>query len=150
MPKLAERKDCTGCQACKFICPRHCIEMRENPDGATYPAIDASRCIECNACERICPALHPVRFNYPKRAYAAWNTSHSQRERSASGGIASAIYALLKDEDGISVGATVGCDWSVDVTILKPGDSFERLKNSKYSYSNPSEVYSGIKSYIKE
>lgn len=150
MPKLARYNDCTGCQACMFICPKRCIEMRENYTGVVLPMIDASRCIECKACEKICPALNPVKLNYPQRAYAAWNTSPSQRNTSASGGIASAIYTWLQNVDGVSMGAFIERDWSVKLCILKPGEKFEHLKNSKYSYSDSSEVYKEIKPYIKE
>lgn len=150
MPELAGYNDCTGCQACKFVCPKRCIEMRENAAGVLLPEIDVSRCIDCKACEKICPALHPIKFNYPKRAYAAWNTIPLQRKISASGGIASAIYDWLQSVDGVSVGAFVDSDWSVKVCVLKPGDNFDRLKNSKYSYSDPSEVYKEIRPYIRD
>ena len=46
MPELAGYNDCTGCQACKFICPKRCIEMRENDAGVVLPKIDASCCME--------------------------------------------------------------------------------------------------------
>ncbi|ROT17601.1 Coenzyme F420 hydrogenase/dehydrogenase, beta subunit C-terminal domain [Xylanibacter rodentium] len=150
MPELAGYNDCTGCQACKFICPKRCIEMRENDAGVVLPKIDASCCIECKTCEKICPAQNPVKFNSPKRVYAAWNTSPFQRNISASGGIASAIYMWLKNIGGISTGAFIDSDWSVKICIFRPGDSFDRLSNSKYSYSDPSEIYEEVRPYIKE
>ena len=49
MPNLADKNQCTGCTACANICPKSCIEMKEDDEGFSYPVIDNSRCISCLA-----------------------------------------------------------------------------------------------------
>lgn len=37
---ICEKEKCTGCFACYNICPKECIEMKEDEMGAIYPNID--------------------------------------------------------------------------------------------------------------
>ena len=149
MINLASKKDCTGCQACKFACARNSIEMQQDITGALYPVIAQDKCVECGACQRKCPALNPVIFNTPKKAYASWNNDKIKRENSASGGIASAIYSYIHEIEGISVGAIIQEDRTVRIVFLESEDEFRKASNSKYCYSSPEEVFLMLKKYIK-
>ena len=43
MSSYLENKDkvnCSGCQACKNICPKDCISMEYDNEGFLYPVID--------------------------------------------------------------------------------------------------------------
>lgn len=51
MPSLALRQDCTGCGACAYRCPKHCIHMEADKIGVAYPRIDDSACVDCHVCE---------------------------------------------------------------------------------------------------
>lgn len=49
---------CTGCGACRTVCPQKCIS-----EGSPF-AIAPEHCLQCGACQEICPAgavirLHP-------------------------------------------------------------------------------------------
>lgn len=149
MPKLAAYEDCTGCSACAAICPNRCISMREDAYGVTMPNIDLSHCVECKACYNICPSINPVQFRYPTKAYAAWNTVPTQRECSASGGIASAIYHLQKENSDCAIGAIMENDWKVSIIFLEKDDDYARCSNSKYCYSDSSNVYEKIRVALK-
>ena len=59
MISLADKDLCTGCGACAYICPKHCITMKENEIGVVLPDIDTSICIECGRCQHVCPILSP-------------------------------------------------------------------------------------------
>ena len=69
MPELAGYNDCTGCQACKFICPKRCIEMRENDAGVVLPKIDASCCIECKTEKENFMITSEQLFSGPQKQY---------------------------------------------------------------------------------
>lgn len=55
---------CTGCMACRFICPKSAINMREDKEGFLYPVIDENLCIDCGKCDNVCPidSKHPIAF----------------------------------------------------------------------------------------
>ena len=56
MIKLFEnREECTGCGACRFVCPKDAIRMEADEEGFAVPAVDGDKCIDCEECLRICP-----------------------------------------------------------------------------------------------
>lgn len=87
------KENCCGCTACKNICPKNAIEMKEDEEGFLYPVIDENRCINCNRCKNICSNINPP-VEYEGEAYAAVNLSEEERKNSASGG----MYYLLAKE----------------------------------------------------
>ena len=58
MIKLVSKDKCTGCGACSYICPKGCIEMKENDMHELLPVINAYMCVECGKCVKICPVLN--------------------------------------------------------------------------------------------
>lgn len=45
MIKLVSKDKCTGCGACSYICPKGCIEMKENDMHELLPVINAYMCV---------------------------------------------------------------------------------------------------------
>ena len=88
MIKLVSKDKCTGCGACSYICPKGCIEMKENDMHELLPVINAYMCVECGKCVKICPVLNPVETYVPIEAYAARSNDKKEAFNSASGGIA--------------------------------------------------------------
>ena len=60
MINITEKKKCCGCAACVGVCPKDCIEMKEDAEGFLYPSVDREKCIDCGACGRVCPILNHV------------------------------------------------------------------------------------------
>ena len=40
---ICDKNKCTGCFACKNICPHNAIEMKEDEFGNIYPIIDKKK-----------------------------------------------------------------------------------------------------------
>lgn len=87
---LKGKVDCTGCTACKNICPIHCIEMVRDQNGFLYPEANSNQCIHCGACEKVCPVrkARPVNIKLLNKqiATAAICKSQEQWQKSSSGG----------------------------------------------------------------
>ena len=58
MIEIKNKAECSGCTACKNICPKNAIKMEEDVEGFKYPSINKEKCIECNLCEKVCPILN--------------------------------------------------------------------------------------------
>lgn len=72
MKEICPLIDCTGCQACRQICPKSAIQLLENEKGHIYPSIDQSLCIDCGLCLKHCPSLNSIEKREPQRVIAGW------------------------------------------------------------------------------
>lgn len=150
MIELVSSDKCTGCGACAYSCPLQCIEMKEDPIRGLLPTINHDKCVECGKCQRICPILNPVDLKKPIHTYAARSLNIKESETSASGGIACTLYRHALNKGYNIVGAAQQADFSV---TMQAGDSeklVDRFKNSKYVFSNASDVYPDIAKLLKE
>ena len=145
--ELKSDSDCTGCGACIAVCPKDAIHFCSNELGYEIPKIDAEKCINCGLCEKIC-RQKILRHGTTPSAYIAYNQDGSLREKSASGGIFSALAMDFLKSDGIVYGA--GCffkDGHAEVQhirVSKPEDLYKVL-GSQYVQSNCAKVFSQIK-----
>lgn len=150
MIQLAQHNLCTGCGACSFICPKNCIKMVENDIGVIYPVINSTDCIECKSCQKVCPVITPIKYNYPKKAFAAWSNDEEERRTSASGGIAAELYKMALKKGYKIIGAAQQPDFSVKLKISDNIDSIGVFKNSKYVKSTCFDIYGQIRKELKE
>ena len=142
--KLASKETCTGCNACAYICPRKCIDFKDDKTfNIAYPVINENECINCGKCSKICPAINPIEGVVPLKAYAAWSSDTEERRTSASGGIGTEIYKYALDLGWNIVGATFDNDFQVCLKVSDKLNSIKEFKNSKY-------VFSSIKSLFQE
>lgn len=146
--------NCTGCGACKNICPVDAIEMKDNYEGFLYPIIDEIKCINCGKCFNACPVnkekknLHEVNDNPD---YYAAKADRNLVENSSSGGMFSIIANQILGRGGI----VCGCRWSNDYrevyhTIIDSVEQLQDLRKSKYIQSDTKNVYREIKKYLKK
>ncbi len=147
---LADKNTCTGCTACASICPKHCIEMKEDENGFYYPHVDASICVNCGACERICPVLN----NVPKivaqpEAYAAYSLDEELRADSSSGGIFSEIAKTVLEKGGIVYGAAYDEGFRVYHRGVSTLSALKDLRGAKYSQSFMGASFSEIKDCLE-
>ena len=145
MRRLMEKKeDCCGCQACSQVCPKHCIEMRPDEEGFSYPWVDDTACIRCGACERVCPIVNvqPDSGQQVPDAYAAVNLDDSVRQNSSSGGVFSALAEHTIRGGGVVFGAALSGDCrSVFHTAVDQVEELDKLRGSKYLQSSIGDTY---------
>ncbi len=148
--KLCEQSKCTGCQACRVICPKQAITMTETKEGKTVPSVDEEVCVNCGLCERTCPVFADPEFKLPIKTYAAWTLNEEDKKACASGGIATGLYRYVLDKGGV----IYGCDYSEN---LKPvirrsetEDDLDKFRSSKYVQSSTENSYSDVRNDLQQ
>ena len=97
----SQKKDkCNGCGACINSCPKNCIDMIADEEGFLYPHINEKQCIHCGICEKVCSNNYSIFSCKSKmKAYAGIYKNEDVVEKSASGGVFTAIYENLLKEN---------------------------------------------------
>jgi len=150
--KLCPQNLCTGCFACKQVCAKGAIHIKEDK-GFRYPEIDASLCVDCGLCTKSCPVMDqrqvPVENKEVTVSYAIWNNNLKDRMNSSSGGMFSALADRIIKEGGIVYGAA----WDNTMQLRHVGvdtiEGLEVLRRSKYVQSNTDGVYKEVESQLK-
>lgn len=150
MSGICEIGKCTSCKLCLTVCPKRCIKLDETSNGDLVAYRDDDICTGCDLCVKLCPSLNFVDFNYPQKVYAAWSVDLETHKVSASGGIASQMYREV-----LAVGwYIVGCEWNDNFeAVYKVStnvDDIVAFQNSKYVYSNPSDIYLKVRDIAKK
>lgn len=138
-------ESCTGCGACKVVCPQSCIDLRLDRDGYWKRHVINEKCVNCQKCLAVCSAkcdLHVLRVNH---SYVAYAHKKSIAYKSASGGV-----AYILSEIGIEKGYTViGAAWDLQekgvkhICINNKRD-LDKLRKSKYVQSYISDAFQAI------
>lgn len=150
MSFLADKKACTGCMACVQVCPKHAIVLSCDELGNTYPEISEEQCIHCGKCQRHCPEQLVLTSTMPQKAYACWSLDANNRKTSASGGAAAEFYAAALEDGYWICGAEYASDGTVIHSLSRDFESIRRYKQSKYVFSDTSDVYAGIKDLLDQ
>lgn len=113
--KVVRDNLCTGCGTCVGICPKKCIEMKEDTNKGIYlPQLEREKCDECGLCLKVCPG-HEVDFKKLNSeifgrepqdvlvgnslsCYLAHATDYDIRYNSASGGLVTALLIFALEE----------------------------------------------------
>ncbi len=148
-PSLIEKNDfCTGCGACRNICPTNAISMVFNEGGFYHPAINNNSCMNCAKCCDACPTLiYKENTNTLLATYAAI-AEDKIRIGSSSGG-AFSVFAKKIIKDG---GVVFGAAWTEDFYIKHIGVTEEKelnlLRKSKYAQSDVSLTFQEAKNAL--
>ena len=145
-----DKKNCSGCAACRSVCPKDCISMLKDEEGFEYPVLTSpDLCTGCKLCEKVCHASggHPA--DYVQEAYAAVARDYGVWHRSASGGAFSEICRAWGDGETLIAGAA----WdglSVRHVCVTGTDNIGPLCGSKYVASSVGDTFRHIRSHLQQ
>ena len=142
---------CTGCGACKNICPVEAISMKFNAKGFYSPIIDFDKCINCGKCKIICPSIKYVsRNNNIMPKCFAISASDEERFNSTSGAFFPILAKWVLNNNGYVCGAAWDKDWNVEHIIINKLNDLSKLRCSKYVQSNTNNCFLNIKKLLED
>ena len=149
MKNVSDNHLCTGCGACKNICPESAISMTFDSDGYLKPSI-SDACTLCGLCSERCPALNPEYLNNASpKSYALW--MHEEiRGESTSGGAFSLFALSTLNKNGMVFGAAWTDDFNLKITSVNNSKDLHRLRHSKYVQSDASDSCAEVKDLLEK
>ena len=146
-----EKNMCSGCGACKDICPFGAIDMELDKEGFYYPRINQDKCINCGLCARSCPFNRKSinRDKEPKRIVGVKVKNLDERKTSRSGGIFTAMANYCLSQNGIIYGCVLDKELKVYHTSAESKEEANRFKGSKYVKSDLKDTYNRIKADLE-
>ncbi len=145
MIQINDKVYCSGCYSCAEICPKSCIEMREDDEGFWYPFVKENECIKCGRCVVACPIISKKKQvdEVEPEAYAAYNKDFKTRLQSSSGGIFTLLAKNILAQGGVVFGATLTEDCkAVEHIYVEDKAQLFKLQGSKYVQSRIGHTYS--------
>lgn len=147
---ICKKELCTGCGLCEYVCPQQCISKVIGKEGVAYPYIDENICISCGKCQKLCPANNKIETHEIKEVYAGWHTEEEQRRKSASGGIAFALYQYAIEHGFYVCGCYMNAEHKAKFSITNVRKEIDKFANSKYVWSDLTGVYRRIKELVSK
>jgi len=150
MIKISDKRNCCGCTACSQVCPKQCIEIREDQEGFKYPLVNPDLCVNCGLCEKVCPYLNSYPIPEEKPASFACKTKDDElRGKSSSGGLFTVLATKIIKEGGVVFGAKFDTDWSVIHSYTKTVEGLADFRGSKYVQSDMGDCFTQVKEFLK-
>lgn len=146
---ICNHDKCTGCSACKDVCPKQCITMQPDELDALHPVVDESVCINCGLCEKTCPNNRELSYKLPHKVWATWSNDKETRRTSASGGIACELYRYWIKNGGVATGVVYNRDEGCHFILLEKESDIKAVQNSKYTFSDTAGIYKVVKQKLQ-
>lgn len=141
---------CSGCSACRQICPKQCITLKEDLEGFMYPNVDTNVCINCGLCKKVCPVLNNDQGNEPTKVLALKNKNENIRATSSSGGTFFELARKFLEEGGIVYGCALDENMVARHIKVTSESDLHRLKSSKYVQSDMGDTMREIRTLLSE
>ena len=145
---LDDYSNCCGCAGCADICPKKCIEMKDDFYGV-HPVINFEKCVDCNKCVTICPMTKFPKFNddFLQKLYSVVGNKNDVFNGS-SGGVSGIIANYFQKNGYYICGAMFDEKLKVRHRLYESNENISALKKSKYVQSNTLGIYSSIKKLL--
>lgn len=150
MIKIFEKQNCSGCHACLNICPKQCIDMREDNEGFWYPQVDQDKCVNCGLCEKVCPIINNKERVNQIEAYACINKDEEIRAKSSSGGIFTLLAECIINNGGVVFGAGFDEELNLVHSYTDNIEGLEKFRGSKYLQSRIGQSYKEVKEFLEK
>ncbi len=151
MEAINKPSNCSGCGACKNICPVDAISMCHTLEG-TYPEVDKGKCIQCGLCVKVCPIekdLQNDQLIFPI-VYACKLKDSETLKNSTSGGVFMALAREIIKEKGVVFGAVSGADFKVRICAAETEEELKTMQGSKYVESNTEDSFREVEKKLQE
>lgn len=143
---------CSGCTACKAVCPRDAITMKPDVLGFMYPHVDDALCIECGLCEAVCDfKVREKKLDEGKdfKVIAARHRDDEVLRASQSGGVFSALSDVVLEEGGVIYGAAFDENHMVEHIRAEDAVGRDLMRGSKYIQSDMKDAFRNVLSDLR-
>ena len=148
MIEIKSKKECCGCTACSSICPKKCIDMKEDNEGFIYPNVNVIECIDCKLCEQVCP-MTKKRENEKgiPESILARDVRDKVLLTGTSGSVFTSIMEYVLQKDGVVYGVIVDEEKVVKhIRVDSQNDNrISKIPCSKYVRSEIRDIFPKIK-----
>ncbi len=146
---IYSKQMCSGCSACKSICPKDAIEMVADEEGFLYPRVNQNKCIDCRLCINTCPILNLKKESKKEqKAFLIRNLDENVLLESTSGGCFSALAECVLKQNGVVFGASFDENYKVRHKYIENIDELKQFRNSKYVQSDLKDTFIEVKKYL--
>lgn len=137
MNNVLKCSNCVGCAACAAICPKKCIDIKENKFGFFSAVIDSSLCVSCGACTKVCQQIKQPATGWGyKGVYSVQAIDRTILANSTSGGISTIISeAMIKKGWNVYAAEYDYEHNTCEHIIINEISDLERVQGSKYIQS---------------
>lgn len=141
---------CTGCGACKNICPTKAISMEADAEGFLFPRINSALCIKCDKCEAVCQIADRRGSVVRNPAmFAAVTRDTEALMRSSSGGAFAALADIAAQRDGYIIGCLFNESMKPVHRLVKASEGYTQFHGSKYVQSDIGDTYRQTEDCLK-
>ena len=149
MNTVCKQDLCNGCMACINVCNKGAISIEDTLD-AYNAVIDEKSCAHCNRCTQICPRNSTLDFKKPQTWIQGWAKEKKVREKSSSGGYATAIMRAFAEKENCYVVSCTFCEGQFVFDVAESSKECGQFAGSKYIKSNPVNAFKLVKKLLKE
>lgn len=150
MIKIEDKTQCSGCGACRNICPKNAISMKADAEGFLYPSVDENLCVKCGLCLKVCPIINNTPPFHTARIMAAKHKDETLRRAGSSGGMFSWLAQYALKRGGVVFGAAFDGNWNVVHQSAQDEQELDKLRRSKYVQSDMQECFRLAKQFLQE